>query len=576
MDNLEPRNNQKKDNSVSIHDEVQKLFKKSNGKINHNDFQMLRNKYNNDDLLKQVHQAFIDKYNEINKRAKKFAALIKQKYNNTQYPFHVLLEKARKYKLKYKITDDEFEEFKRIYETELIGLKSNEAQIPNTNMMNLLGSHVVNVQGFNKNLYSSDTEYKVLQDILKLHATGKSLHSQIIIQSLSYVDLDIPAISGKYNDSLNINPGNHIHPVIAALFLPKFDLVDKHFLISNIANIVRTRYNNENFSTTADIELFYALIKDPNDIICDDKSTLQDLYNRALLQNQLWNSVLSLRNGQYYSPTFRDFISSVDICKLNKYDTPDLVYGRYDGIIIKRLLSAFSFRPTIVATSPVVASYTTNPYQQNLKPVVTYVPMINMKLPPMSQEIVDLNDAIQQDQYFLENNTVVIKNTSLIYSREVLIFFVDRRAQTINVSSVSNPISILNYPSAIYGFERINDTEVNADTHINIRNDQYALKSVVLSETNNIGENANVVIGSSTILVDNSSIVPTYLHYDPTRVNTRRISNDGNLAPHDPIISIPHSTTDANIVDFTSLSRKKGIIFIYKLISDSSNGVITY
>jgi hypothetical protein len=573
MDNLESRNNQKKDNSISINDEVQKLFKKNEGKIMQNDFIALKNKYNNDELLTKIHETYIEKYNDITKKAKKFAKLIREKYNNTQYPFHILLEKALKYKVKYGITDNEFDVFQRIYETELVGIKSNDVMQPNTNMMNLLGSHVVNIQGF-KNFTNSDTDYKILQDIIRLHATGKPLHSQIIIQSLSYRDLDIPAISGKYNDSIH-NPTNNIHPVIAALFLPKFDLVDKHFLISNIANIVKTRYNNEKFTTTADIELFYALIKDPNDIICDNKSTLQDLYNRALLQNQLWNSVLHLRNGQYYNSTFRDFIASVDICKLNKYDTPDLVYGRYDGVIIKRLLSAFSFRPTIVATTPIYAS-NVNPYQQNIKPVVTYVPMINLKLSAFDTTIVDLNDALHQEQYFLENNSVVVKNTALIYSREVLIFFVDRRAQVIDVKSINTPISILNHPSALYGFERINDTEVNAEMSLNIRNDEYRLRSVVLSEVNNLATNANIVIGSSTILIDYDSTLPTFLHYDPTRVVSRRVTNDNNVAPFDPIISIPHASTDSNVVDYSTISRKRGIIFIYQLHNDNSKGVISY
>jgi hypothetical protein len=72
------------------------------------------------------------------------------------------------------------------------------------------------------------------------------------------------------------------------------------------------------------------------------------------------------------------------MCRLNKYDTPDLIYGRYDGTILKRLISAFSFRPTIVSTLPIYSNImvNVNPYQQHVRPVVTSVSMINLKLPP--------------------------------------------------------------------------------------------------------------------------------------------------------------------------------------------------
>ena len=97
MDNLESRSNQKNKESLSVEDEVQKLFRRNGGKINQQEFQNLRNKYGNEELVDKIQRAFIEKHNEISKRAKKFATLIREKYSNSQYPFHVLLEKAIKY-----------------------------------------------------------------------------------------------------------------------------------------------------------------------------------------------------------------------------------------------------------------------------------------------------------------------------------------------------------------------------------------------------------------------------------------------------------------------------------------------
>jgi len=575
MDNLESRSNQKnKENSMSVDEEVQKLFKKNGGKINQQEFQNLRNKYGNEELVEKIQRAYIEKHTELSKRAKKFATLIREKYSNSQYPFHILLEKAIKYKNKHGLTDDEFVEFQRIYENELVGLKSPEVYTPNTNIMKVLGNVNVNLQGFMGKL--SDNDYKVLQEILKLHATSKPLHSQVVLQSMQYQDCGIESLTGKYDRNIH-NATNHVHPVIAALFLPKFDLLESHFLHSNIANIVKTRNNNENFSTVADLQLFYSLTRDPNDIVCDTKSTLSDLYNRALLQNQLWNAVLSLRNGQYYNSTFRDFISTVDICRLNKHDTPDLVYGRYDGTIIKRLLAAFSFRPTVVATMPIYQVFSTNPYQQNIKPTVTYVPMINLKLGPANNnnDPVELNDAIQQQQYFLENGNIVQKHTSLIYSRGVLIFFVDRRANIIDTNTTMNPVAILNFPAAVSGFERLNDREVHAEPIIKLRDDEYKLRSVVLSEVNNKVDQTNLIVGSSTLLVCNQEYgVTQYLQYDPYGVIDAQVVS-GAASRNDPIVQID-SVSTTNPDNFQDMSRTRGIIFVYQLVKDATKGQISF
>jgi len=577
MDNLESRSNQRKE-STSVDDEVQKLFRKNHGKINQQEFQNLRNKYGNEELVDKIQRAFIEKHNEISKRAKKFATLIREKYSNNQYPFHILLEKAIKYKNKHGLSDDEFVEFQRIYENELVGLKSPEVFIPNTNIMKVLGNINVNLQGFQGKL--SDNDYKVLQEILKVHAASKPLHSQVLLQSMQYQDCGIEAITGRYDRDMH-NPSNHIHPVIAALFLPKFDVLERHFLHSNIANIVRTRYNNENFTSVSDLEVFYALTRDPNDIVCDIKSTLSDLHNRALLQNQLWNAVLSLRNGQYYNSTFREFISTVDMCRLNKHDTPDLVYGRYDGTILKRLLSAFSFRPTVVATTPIYQIFSTNPYQHNIRPTVTYVPMINFKLGPSinNNDPIELSDALQQQQYFIENGSIVQKNTQLIYSRGVLIFFVDRRANIIDTINNLNPVSILNFPTAVSGFERLNDREVNAKDEFPLRDDIYRLRSVVLSEVNNKSEETNLIVGSSAAFMVHADYecnryVPEYFQYDPYSVVDPIVLN-GIATRNNPINMIPGASS-VDEPNFKDMTRKRGIIYIYELHKNVTQGKISF
>jgi len=227
---------------------------------------------------------------------------------------------------------------------------------------------------------------------------------------------------------------------------------------------------------------------------------------------------------------------------------------------------------------PVYQIFSTNPYQQNIKPTVTYVPMINLKLAPVNNnnEPVELNDAIQQQQYFLENGNVVQKHTSLIYSRGVLIFFVDRRANIINTNTTMNSVAILNFPSAVSGFERLNDREVHAEHIIKLRDDEYRLRSVVLSEVNNkVVDQTNLIVGSSTLLVCPQKYgLPQYLQYDPYGVIDQQIVN-GSIQRNEPIVQIDGASA-TNPDNFMDMTRKRGIIFVYELTKDLTKGEISY
>ena len=562
---------------LSIDAEVQKLFKE--GKVNQVNFQTLKNKYGDEKLADKIERVFVEKYTEITKKAKKFAQLIREKYADSKYPFHILIEKAYKYKVKYQLTDEEFSEFQRIYENELVGIKSPDVYNHSTNLQKVLGNVNIDYKGFNTKL--SDTDYKTVQDILKLHASSKATHSQVLLQSMQYEDCSIEAVTGEYKKEFH-NVANHIHPVIAALFLPKIDILEQHFIHSNISSIVKTRYNKEQFTSMADALLYDALIKDPNDIVCDPNSTLLDLYNRASLQNQLWESILSLRNGQYYNISFRNFINSVDTCRMNKYDSPDLVYGRYDGTILKRLLAAFSFRPTVVTTTPVYQIFNTNPYQQNIKPIVTHIPMINLKLPYTTNDTtpINLEDALEQTQLLLENGIVVPKHTSLIYSRGVLFFYIDRRANIIyNQQSVPS-FSFTNLPTAVSGFERLNTRKVNFEPIIKIRNDEYRLRSVVVSEVNTLADQPDLVIGSSTLIMmhqdyQKNRYQDEFFIYDPYGV-VKPTLIQGTIQRYQPIHTVVGVGSADEEEGFIDMASSRGIIFMYQLVKDSSSGIITW
>jgi hypothetical protein len=567
---MDSQNRNEKKHSSSINEEVHNLLRKK-GKISQEDFARLKDKYNDDDLVDNIQNIYSEKYTNIIKKAKKFAKLIREKYDNTGTPFHILLQKAIKYKIAYNLSDDEFAEFQRIYEQELIGNNTTDIIRPQTNIMKVLGAMTMNINGFKKKL--NDDDYKYLQEIMKLYSKNKNLHSQVILQSMQFTDCAYQSLHGKYDRNLN-NIGDHVHPVIVALFLPKIKVVDEYFLWSNIAGIVKARFNNQHhLNSKADYELFHFLINDPNDIVCDNSSPILDLLNRAQLQAQLWNSVLNLRNGQYYNSSFRDFISSVDICKLNKQDTPDLLYGRYDGVIIKRLLSAFSFRPSIVTTTPIISTVSMNPYLLNNKPLVSMVPMINMRLSPITSDKNDilLSEAINQTQYFIENGSIVPRHTSIIWSRGVLIFYVDRRSNTITYNEQLIKMNLNILPSSIGvmgGFETINESKVVINDSLQIKGEYFHLRSVVIAEVNE----KNLMISSSTLIVnrrvneenplDNNTCYYCYDPYGPNKGNSEYIQNTINQI---------YKESDTPELSFTTMAQKQGIVYIFANNSELNN-----
>ncbi len=564
----------------TVDEEVQKLFRKS--KVSQSDFQRLRQRYDDVELADRVQDAFVEKQTKILKRAKKFAQLIRNKYSDTQYPFHILLEKAKLFKVKYGLSDDEFAEFQRIYEQELLGLRSDEVLRASTNMSKILGNMSVEFQGFANKLNEND--YKVLQEILKVHASTRTLHAQIMLQSIQYEDCANETLAGTFHRELGHRVGDHVHPVIAALFLPKIGKLESHFLYSNLAGIVKSRYNGEPLNNRPDYELFYSLTTDPNDVVCDNRSPMSDLLNRVQLQVQLWNNVLNLRNANFFNPSSREFIATVDMCRLNKHDTPDFIYGRYDGTITKRLLAAFSFRPTIVSTSPIVQNYfAMNPYAQHVaRPVVTAIPMINLRLLPIIQNNqnkqgpVSLKDATSQEQFFLENGVPQVRFTNIIWSNGVLVFFVDRRAHVIKYTDLPH-LSMSRMPLAISGFERINNTPVEVDNVITLSGGMsYKLRSVVVAESssamNSLDEgvmqtNTQIVIGSSTIIRrDTADQLGEYIKYDPLSVvnpnaNPVNVYSNANVGgiPGGKVVCSPLSKSDAE-----QKIKDSGIVFIYE------------
>jgi len=459
----------------TIEKEVANLFALGN-LANQNTLLNMRNKYGDDQLVDEIERVFVHRHADVVKKAKNFANAVRNKYAHANIPYHMILQKARLHAKKHKLSAAEFSEFQRMFEQELAGTsRQNEVVVPVTNMMRILGNLAEAGKGGDGRFTLQGGDYKALQEILKLHSESKQLHAQVVLQSLVYGDGLLDGTQSTHGpispealtvvfDKNKHNQTDHIHPLLVALFLRANHEFDNHFLLSNISGIVKSRYNKEALTTRADYELFYDMVTDPNDIICDHRSPMADLLHRANLQNALWHNVISLRNGRCYDESYRNFMSSVDVCRLNKYDNPDLVYGRHDGTIAKRLLSAFSYRPTVVTTRPVqTVIMANNPYAVNVRPTVTRIPMVTFRATTRSNFNDGRRDTIYlrselsqaQRQYFIEGNVVVQREVNILYSRGNVIVYVDRRGTRIDLQNYPT-MHYNQVPVGVNGFEKIN------------------------------------------------------------------------------------------------------------------------
>ena len=77
-----------------VDNEVARLLKKNKGVFDTTEFLKLRNKYDNQELVDKIQNAYLETYHKMVRRAKKFAHYIREKHGNSNYPFSVLLEKA--------------------------------------------------------------------------------------------------------------------------------------------------------------------------------------------------------------------------------------------------------------------------------------------------------------------------------------------------------------------------------------------------------------------------------------------------------------------------------------------------
>ena len=554
--------------SGDIDKEVNLLMKKNADKqrSTYTILEDLKSKFKDEEIVDSI----IRKYNDKMKRVKKLAEKIKErlvaKYPNLSMKEYI--EKITEYKKKYNFDDSEMQSI-----INLIFLNkstiSNEALDTNYNEMSKALGFIPASYNLGGKLHVKKDELDQLQMILTIASATKELHNQVTLQSLIYSDCDPVAIQTQGFDKSKINIFSFIHPVVAALFIPQFKLLDQHMLLASIAEIVAFKSNGQELQTQPEYELYWDIATDPAETACVNKTKpFADLVNRCNVQTKLWESVLNLRQGKYYTNDLSSFIMAIDNCRANVFDAADFVYVKDEGTVMRKLLSAFSIRPTIVMTTPV---YGITPLTSHISPVtssqITTLSMITMRIPmTLGQQAqpINLNTALAQRQLYIHHRQLTVKQQQILYSREILIFYVHRRYQTINTARLTAPYHISYLPTTMNQFERLQDVAVTHDRKgLVIGNSQtFNLKSVVYVKTKPVSNDPTIkneiIVGCGAFIISDNTLNAVSMpnvtfsgyDYDPLKLDQSGTN----------IVALSHKD-DTSI--FTE-SCSKGTLFIYK------------
>ena len=498
MSNSNASLNKSSNRGDDIDKEVHLLMKKNSDKprATYSILEELKSKYKDEEIVDSIMRKFNEKMKRVRKLAEKIKERLVAKYPNLSMKEYI--EKISDYKKKYDFDDSEASAIINLIFLSKSNFSNPEAFDVNYNEMSKALGFVPASYNLGGKLHVKKDELEQLQMILTIASATKELHDQVTLQSLIYKDCDQVAIQPDF-DKNKINIFSFIHPVVAALFIPKFELLDQHMLLASIAKIVACKSSGHELQTQPEYELYWDIATDPAETACVNKTKpFTDLVNRCNVQTKLWEAVLNLRQGKYYTNDLSSFIMAIDNCRASVFDAADLAYVKDEGTIMRKLLAAFSIRPTIVMTMPV---YGITPLTSHISSVstshITTLPMITMRIPMTlgsKAEPINLESALSQEQLYIHHRQLTVKQQQILYSRELLIFYVHRRYQSFNTARLTNPYTISYLPITMNQFERLQNVvitvpldDLSIPKESNTGNYQtFKLRSVVTVETRDI------------------------------------------------------------------------------------------
>lgn len=552
----------------SVDEILKKLYTADKILYGHEVIEYLKSLKTPEKIISEAFEIYNKQFKELEKHARIFKDRILEKYPDISLSKFV--DKLKKYMKKYDLSNAE-----SVMVQKLIFNNSNTVY---GKYMDYSFSELGKVLGYNPEYLMNGLNYSsedkgLVDDIINIDNKFQSLSKIVKLQSLTYQDCEAKAIYGQY-DEIHHNINNFVHPIIAALFLPKINVLDERILLSNLAHLITLKNSHMMIEDYPTLNLYTDIVTDPNQ---NSKyytalKPLDDLKLRCQLQVQLWYGVNALRNGKYYDFDSARFMKIIGLYPSSLYDAPDQFLSDDCGTILRRILNAFSFRPTTVTISNIIpqdfkdiSSVLTGVFDLsqyypyiNHDPTskITRISMITVRLPYVidneeedNSEPITLDITSSASQWFVENNIPELYKQKIVNSNGVLFFYVNRNYTSVNEATfVDGSYQFSQLPISLIGTVKINTKTVNFKFDLTIDNKIFTLRSVVVTETVKI-DNININSGTSAVILTEDN---RYLYYNP--------QNAGAFKDNTKITPI---TQINDMQTFIELAQKKGTIFVY-------------
>jgi hypothetical protein len=532
----------------------------------------LKKKHNSQKIVDEIVMGYKELMEKIQSKSIKIKDKILKKHpyaSSVEY-----IDLIKRYARKYDFEDPEIEMvIKLILYEKNVPLHGYD--LPYTPLSKALGYVPQNFSYTTGSMTVEGQQIESLNAILEMNKATKELHAQITLQSLVYTPFDETSMVKQMN-SENVNLFSYVHPVIAALFIPKITLLEERMLLASIAKIISNRKDGIPIQMQPEVELYEDICRDPVSSQCSSSTDepFTDLLNRANVQIQLWNSVLNLRQGKYYIPGMTTFLTAIDKCKNNEYDAPEFTYVKDIGTIVQKLFGSFSLRPIIVTTETIPTLVSNNIVAMGntmgkiTAPVITCIPMIIVRIPEnnivnsISQKV-DLKDTLVSQQTYGHGN-VLERRTQKVHScREVLMFYVPRRSLMSQTYKYANQYTIKTLPVSTTALEKLNDTNVFVPNTIDIGTDKFNLRSVVVVETktSQLLNGDEIIVGCGAIVIPPNQSIPTDnigFYYSPLCLFEQK-----NNVHINPIGVLPFDVSYDNTPSCVEYAAKNGTVYVY-------------
>lgn len=568
MSNQNTSLNKSSSKTEDIDKEVQHLLKKyaTQQESKYKIVEELKRKFKDEEIVDSVMQKYNDKLKKVRKLAEKIRDKLISKYPNLSMKEYI--DKITEYQKKYNFDDDEMNNIVQLLFHNKSMISNSEILDPSYNEMSKTLGFVPQSYNFGGKLMVKKEELEHLQAILTIAAVTKELHNQITLQTMIYdPEESTSAITASFSKD-KINVFSFVHPVVAALFLPQIKLLDHHMLLASIANIVSCRHAGVDIQIQPEYELYMDIATDPSEVACVTKSKpMADLLNRCNVQTKLWEAVLNLRQGKYYTNDLSSFILAIDSCKNSVFDAADLAYVKDEGTILRKLFAAFSIRPTIVSTAPIysVTSITSNVASLTATHITT-ISIITMRIPLYDNKTnnndIKLSDALEQKQLYIHRKQLTVKSQQILYTRDLLVFYVHRRFQLIELGKITQPYKMTTLPVTMSSYEKILQTSIYFEPVMSIVNQNLSLVSVVAVEV--APHRQDLIIGCSALIRANTADNYWAYYYSPLDLY------GSNTSTIEPLTVIPFHES-GNEESMCSIARNRGTLFIYKVTSEDQD-----